>query len=111
MMDFLEHKLGGGKVASWKQFLDNDRRVLRFNVSCEGNPYIIHYYLADDTMDIREVHFANNGKDAWPLLLKRQKIPKKPQVLQPGQKDVEQPYWTELDFNPGEPIYAFSREF
>jgi len=51
---------------------------LRFNVHCEGNPYIIHYYLADDTMDIREVHFANNGKDAWPLLLKRQKIPKKP---------------------------------
>ena len=27
MKDFLEHKLGGGRVASQKQFLENDRRV------------------------------------------------------------------------------------
>ena len=32
-------------------------------------------------------------------------------MLQPGQKDDTQPYWTELDFNPGEPIYAYAREF
>jgi len=80
-MDFLEHKLGGGKVASQKQFLDNDRKVLRFHVVCGSEPYMIHYYLADDTMDIREVHFANNGKDNRPLLLKRMKVPKAPQVL------------------------------
>jgi len=30
MKEFLEKSLGGGKVASQKQFLDNDRRVLRF---------------------------------------------------------------------------------
>jgi len=71
MMNFLEHSLGGGKVPSQKQFLDNDRKVLRFNVHCEGHPYIVHYYLADDTIDIREVHFPNNGKDNFPLLLKR----------------------------------------
>lgn len=81
MMDFLEHKLGGGKVASQKQFLDNDRKVLRFHATHGGEPYIIHYYLADDTMDIREVHFANNGKDNRPLLLKWMKVPKAPQVL------------------------------
>ncbi len=62
-------------------------------------------------MDIREVHFANNGKDNRPLLLKRMKVPKRPQVLQPGQNDEEQPYWTVYDFNPGQPVYAFSREF
>ena len=71
MIDFLEHSLGGGKVASQKQFLDNDRKVLKFNVHCDGEPFIIHYYLADDTMDIRQVHFPNNGKDRFPLLLKR----------------------------------------
>jgi EF-hand domain-containing protein 1 len=85
--------------------------VLRFNVSCIGEPYIIHYYLADDTMDIREVHFANNGKDNRPLLLKRMKVPKAPQVLQPGQVDKEQPYWTVYDFNPGVTVHAFSRDF
>ena len=71
MMNFLECSLGGGKVPSQKQFLDNDRKVLRFNVQCDGNPYVIHYYLADDTIDITEVKFANNGKDDFPLLLKR----------------------------------------
>lgn len=62
-------------------------------------------------MDIREVHFANNGKDNRPLLLKRMKVPKAPQVLQPGQVDKEQPYWTVHDFQPGCLVYAFSREF
>ncbi len=26
----MEHKLGGGKIASAKQFLENDRKVLKF---------------------------------------------------------------------------------
>lgn len=30
MLQYLEKKLGGGKVASQKQFLDHDRKVLRF---------------------------------------------------------------------------------
>jgi hypothetical protein len=39
--------------------LKNDRNVLKFNVKAD-NPYIIHYYLADDTIDIREVIFPNS---------------------------------------------------
>lgn len=27
MKDFMEHKLGGGRVTSQKQFLENDRKV------------------------------------------------------------------------------------
>jgi len=27
MKDYLEHKLGGGRVTSQKQFLENDRKV------------------------------------------------------------------------------------
>ena len=64
-MDYLEHKLGGGKgsnelmvVKSEKQFLENDRKVLKFFVQSDI-PYIMHYYLADDTIDIREVKIAN----------------------------------------------------
>ena len=58
MKDYTEHKLGGGKVTSQKQFLENDRRVLRFYVFSEI-PYVLHYYLADDTVEIREVNFKN----------------------------------------------------
>ena len=50
--------------------MKNDRNVLKFNVKAD-NPYIIHYYLADDTIDIREVIFPNSGRDPFPLMLKR----------------------------------------
>lgn len=56
MKNFLEKSLGGGKIESQKQFLDNDRRVLRFFTLSDDLPYIVHYYLADDTIEIRECH-------------------------------------------------------
>ena len=76
MKEFLEKALGGGRVLSQKQFLDNDRKVLRFFVKYEDMPYVIHYYLADDTVEIREVHHPNDGRDSFALLLRRQKLPK-----------------------------------
>ena len=75
MKEFLEKALGGGRVASQKQFLDNDRKVLRFFTKGDGMPFIIDYYLADDTVAVREVHHPNDGRDAFSQLLKRQKIP------------------------------------
>ena len=111
MMDFLEHSLGGGKLPSWKQFLDNDRKVLRFFSHCDEQPYTVHYYLADDTVEVRENHFQNNGKDTFPMLLKRSRVPKHFGVSQPGQEDPEADFVTEADFYPGQPIVAFSRVF
>lgn len=71
MKEFLEKALGGGRVASQKQFLDNDRKVLRFFTRSEDLPYVIHYYLADDTVEVREVHHPNDGRDPFALLLRR----------------------------------------
>lgn len=42
----------------------------------ENRPYIIHYYLADDTVEVREVHKPNDGRDPFPVLIKRQRLPK-----------------------------------
>jgi EF-hand domain-containing protein 1 len=64
--------------------LDNDRKVLRFYTKCDDAPFVIHYYLADDTVEIREVHHPNDGRDSFALLLKRQKLPKAFGVNQPG---------------------------
>lgn len=111
MMDFLEHSLGGGRPKSQKQFLDNDRKVLKFNAVCDDNPYIIHYFLADDTIEVREVHFANNGKDHFPMLLKRSKVPKAFNINQPGQNDDKEPFITCDQFVNGEKIQLFSRTF
>jgi len=109
MKDFMEHKLGGGRVTSQKQFLENDRRVLRFY--CESNnPYIIHYYLADDTIEIREVNFPNSGKDPFPLLLKRQKFPRKLTLNQPGQT-FHDDFLKLEEIKYGESFEVFGRKF
>lgn len=85
LLEFLEKKLGGGRVASQKQFLDNDRKVLRFFTISEDLQFVWHYFLADDTVEIREVHFPNDGRDSFSVYLRRQKLPQTFNVNQPGQ--------------------------
>lgn len=76
-----------------KQFLDHDRHVLRFycywddTESMFGDPreMVLHYFLADDTIEIREVIPPNSGRDAAPMFLRRGKLPKNVESLkQPG---------------------------
>jgi len=109
MKDFMEHKLGGGRVTSQKQFLENDRKVLRFFAE-DDHPYIIHYYLADNTIEIREVNFANSGRDPFPLLLKRQKLPKLFSLNQPGQTIAED-FIKANEIKAGEYFQVFGRKF
>lgn len=86
MREYKEKTLGGGKIASQKQFLDKDRQVLRFFCnSSDGLPNIVDYYLADDTIEIREVHHPNDGRDGFAVKLRRQKLPDNFAVNQPGQ--------------------------
>ncbi|CAH8429526.1 unnamed protein product [Schistosoma turkestanicum] len=67
-----------------RQFLDHDRHVLRFfcfwddTDSLYGDPreMVLNYYLADDTIEIREVMSDNSGRDAAPCFLRRQKLPR-----------------------------------
>lgn len=84
-----------------RQFLEMDRHVLRFfcvwddrdSMFGDMKPYvrshtscsaicvmlplqILHYYLVDDTVEIREVHEPNDGRDPYPVLLCRQRLPK-----------------------------------
>ncbi|XP_005502918.2 EF-hand domain-containing protein 1 [Columba livia] len=68
----------------FKQFLTYDKQVLRFyaiwddtnNMFGEKRSCIIHYYLADDTVEVREVYKQNDGKDRFPVLIRRQRLPK-----------------------------------
>ncbi|NXX43704.1 EFHC2 protein, partial [Tricholaema leucomelas] len=67
-----------------KQFLEHDRHVLRFycvwndpeSVFDDPRELVLHYYLSDDTIDIKEITPANAGWDAVPLFLRRDKLPK-----------------------------------
>lgn len=64
-----------------KQFLEFDRRVLRFycvwddrkSMFGDIRELILHYFLADGTIEIKEVVPPNSGRDAAPIFLRRQR--------------------------------------
>ncbi|XP_004696414.1 EF-hand domain-containing protein 1 isoform X1 [Echinops telfairi] len=110
-----------------KQFLSFDKQVLRFyaiwddtdNMFGECRSYIIHYYLMDDTVEIREIHERNNGRDPFPLLVNRQHLPKVlvenaknfPQcVLEISDQEVLE-WYTAKDFIVGKTITILGRTF
>lgn len=72
------------RADSLKQFLDYDRHVLRFNAVWDDRDtkfgevrrFKLHYFLADDTIEILEVFAPNCGRDSCPTFLSRQKLPK-----------------------------------
>ena len=67
-----------------KQYVEMDRKVLRFyaiwddrsQMFGEQREFVIQYYLVNDTMEVREVHKANDGRDPFPVLITRHRIPK-----------------------------------
>lgn len=67
--------------------------------------------MADDTVEIREVHHPNNGRDAFPKLLQRQKLPFRSDVNQPGLHFIGDNYLTCDEIYPGQPIIAFNRAY
>ncbi|XP_078736355.1 EF-hand domain-containing family member C2 [Lampetra fluviatilis] len=85
------------RVDTLRQFLERDRQVLRFYCAWhddddeeeeEGEPrrLVLHYFLADDTVELRETLPPNSGRDAAPVFLRRGRLPKlAPQPLRlPG---------------------------
>ncbi|XP_045426391.1 EF-hand domain-containing family member C2 [Pipistrellus kuhlii] len=77
-----------------KEFLEYDGKVLRFfcmwddTASMFGDfrQLILHYFLADDTIEIKELLPHNSGRDPMSFFLQRGKLPKygPPGVHQPG---------------------------
>lgn len=89
--------------------MDHDRKVLRFFTECDDLQYVVHYFLANDTIEIREVHHPNDGRDAFPKLLARQKLPFRSDVNQPGLHFIGDNYLTCDEIHPDRPINAFGR--
>mmetsp|Transcript_256 Transcript_256/g.787 ORF Transcript_256/g.787 Transcript_256/m.787 type:complete len:703 (+) Transcript_256:243-2351(+) len=67
-----------------RQFIEYDRKVLRFFATWDNRDepfgdrraYVLHYFLADDTVEVLEVVERNSGRDPFPKLLSRGKLPK-----------------------------------
>lgn len=118
--EYIEVKLKGGHPnQNLKQFLFNDRKVLNFNIlwydekyDKEEKPYIMNYYLADNTLEIREIKVSNSGKDPYPYLLRKSKLPKKPKFSYcPGllKKEKESNYYQPIDLKLGNYINIYNR--
>lgn len=88
MKDFMEATLGKFARPSdhLRRFLDHDRHVLRFFAVWDDTDklygikhrYTVHFFLADNTIEILESYERNSGCDPFPKLLNRAKLSKDP---------------------------------
>jgi len=93
MKKYMEANLGKPmKMQDLGSFLENDRKVLRFFCVWDDTGklygdilhFVLHYYLVDDTMEILQKHIKNSGRDSFPKMLARSRVPKD------GSNDVPQ---------------------
>lgn len=119
LKEYYEVHLGGGHPnGGLKKYLENDRIVLSFSVMwhdktlCGGvNFYNLNYFLADETVEVKEVKKQNSGKDPFPLLLRKSKLPKDPFMTHyPGMSLKKSEYYTPADLKCGNNIHIFGRD-
>jgi len=81
---YREVMLGGGHInADMQQFLEMDRKVLRFHCimddlstpQFERRPFQILFFLADDQVEIREQYPLNCGRDNFPIFFRKGRMP------------------------------------
>lgn len=99
------------------RFLQDDGKVLRFyavwedadRLSKQLRPFAVQYFLADDTVEVREMHSPNDGTDQFPLLLHRSKLPKRFEGLRDFGAQPTDVYTAE-DFFIGMTLNVFERQ-
>lgn len=100
------------------QFLMNDRKVLRFKGFWDDATlygariyFVIHYFLADNSVEINEAHARNSGRDGYPVFLKRGPLYKQNQLQAfPGSLTADgDPYLPE-DMMVGQSICVWNRK-
>eukprot|EP00744_Colponema_vietnamica_P002416 GILI01003795.1.p1 GENE.GILI01003795.1~~GILI01003795.1.p1 ORF type:complete len:753 (+),score=167.08 GILI01003795.1:119-2377(+) len=115
---YVESMLGAStKNQNLKQFLDNDRKVLRFfATSFDGAshlPFTFDFFLADDTVEVRERYGFNSGRGNFPVFLRRQRLVKslRPK-LGPGLNDpAQEEYYRPTDLNCSITVSVLNRQF
>ena len=102
-----------------KQFIENDGKVLRFfcvwddrnKLYGDRRPYVLHYFLSDDTVEILEVNEPNSGCDPFPLMLKRSKLPKGELQFDMSLGKRSDDYYNIEDLGIGKVINVYGRPF
>jgi len=101
-----------------QQYLENDRRVLRFNTFWDDHTkygsrkyYTMHYYLADDTIEMLENMSRNAGCAPYPMFWRRSPLRKNPYIAPaPGMLEPPPQIYKPEDLIVGETIDVLGRE-
>merc|ERR1719272_646227 len=118
MKNYNEVRLGGGRAnGNLHSFLENDRKVLSFSIFWEDKTYdggdkfyTLNYFLSNNSLEIKEISEQNNGKYAFPMLLKRQKLAKKPILTHcPGMSLRTEDYYLPQDLECGMSFEVYGR--
>jgi hypothetical protein len=117
--EYFEVKLKGGKPnKKLASYLENDRKVLSFRVlwddcSYDGGEkqYTLNYFLADQTVEVKEIRIPNSGIDAFPMLLKRMKVPKEPVMTHyPSMSLKKEDFYQPSDLFIGNVLKIYARD-
>lgn len=112
MKIFAEASLGNTVDNSGREgFLKYDRKVLRFSAVWDDRGSLygdlqrfkIHYFLTDNTVEVLSVYGQNSGRDPFPKMLKRCKLPK-------DNHDESAGFYHWSDLFVGAVVSVFSRE-
>ena len=100
------------------------RQVLRFfavwddreTLYGDYRPYVVLYYLENDTVEVLEVHEPNSGRDPYPKLLSRAPLPKPVEIYTysptaPRPTKRGEPNYRPEDLRIGSYIYVHKRPF
>ncbi|CAE7679304.1 efhc2 [Symbiodinium sp. CCMP2456] len=101
-----------------QQYLENDRKVLRFNTFWDDHTkygsrkyYTMHYYLADDTIEMLENMSRNAGCAPYPMFWRRSPLRKNPYIAPaPGMLEPPPQIYKPEDLIVGETIDVLGRE-
>ncbi|XP_030765357.1 EF-hand domain-containing protein 1-like [Sitophilus oryzae] len=109
-----------------RRFLEYDGKILRFKAAWDDREnelgdlmkFEILYFLADDTVCVKNVQQENSGRDPYPLLLRKIKLPKiytdtpvtYPSIyLEKTENEVTE-YYQPKDFLVGDTIFVLGRD-
>jgi len=109
-----------GATEKLGSFLEHGRKVLRFHAFWDDrksmygelNRYVLHYFLADNTIEILEVKTVNSGKGDFPLLLARKQLPKdwETDIYMIDKNKEQSRYVSEKDLFIGATIKVFGKD-
>lgn len=117
--EYIEVQLKGGRPnKALESFLNNDRKVLSFNILWEDRSYdggdkfyVFNYYLSDGKVEVKEINTQNSGRAPFPMLLKKQRLAKAPILTHcPGMSLKSEEYYGPADLACGQKVTIYGRE-